>query len=369
LYDFSGIFQLEIENHAGIWYTESGQHENDSPKDSLEREKNMSGHEGHKESEHEHEHEHGHGHGHSHSRSLEGVSGARLICVMLLNFLITAAEVAGGILSGSLSLVSDALHNLSDGLSVIISYYAIKVSERQGDAKKTFGYRRASIMAALLNSSVLIGISLFLFKEAYDKFIHPTAVNGSLVIWVALISLVANFLSMLLLRKGSRGDLNIKATYIHLLSDTLSSLGVILAGVLILFFKVYWVDPLLTVLISLYILWECVAIFRTAINILMQGVPEDIDVGEIETEVKEIAGIEGLHHVHIWCLDENHVNFEAHVNVADMSVSCAQAILTEVEKMLGERYGINHVTLQFEAGGIGDSCPAGGECPFRVKKD
>lgn len=310
--------------------------------------------------------EHGHkGHNHSHSHDIAGVKGIKLLFVILLNLIITAAETVGGIFAGSLSLISDALHNLSDVLAVIISYYAIKISGKQGDAKKTFGYRRASIMAALLNSTVLIGISFFLLREAYDKFMNPRAIDGMLVIWIAVISLVANFLSMLLLRKGAHGDMNVKSAYIHLLSDTLSSLGVIVAGALILLFKVYWVDPALTVLISLYILWECIAILRKAVNILMQGVPDHMNIDEIEGEVKGIAGITDIHHVHVWCLDENHVNFEAHVNVQDMSVSCTQEITGEVEHMLQERYGINHVTLQFEAVCEGGICPAGSECPLR----
>jgi cobalt-zinc-cadmium efflux system protein len=252
---------------------------------------------------------------------------------------------------------------------VIVSYFAIKVSGRQGDGRRTFGYRRASIMAALLNSSVLVGISLFLFKEAWDKFMNPGQINGMLVIWIALISLLANFLGMLLLRNGAHGDMNVKSAYIHLMSDTLSSLGVVIAGVLILLFKAYWVDPLLTVLIGVYILWECIGILRKAVNILMQGVPDNMDIGQIEGEVRAISGIKDIHHVHIWCLDESHVNFEAHVNVAqDMSVCQTQDIADAVEQLLGERYGISHVTLQFEVDCRGGACPAGGECAMKHQK-
>jgi cobalt-zinc-cadmium efflux system protein len=306
----------------------------------------------------------GHANG-GHSHGAEGVKGIRLLLVVLLNFAITAAEVIGGLLSGSLSLISDALHNMSDGFSVIVSYFAMKVSARGGDERRTFGYRRASIMAALLNSSVLVGISLYLFAEAYRRFAHPQALNGSLVIWVAAISLAANTAGMLLLKRGARGDLNVKSTYIHLLSDALSSLGVIAAGALILLFKIYWIDPLFTVLIGAYIFWECIGILRKAVNILMQGVPDNMDIEEIETKVNEIPGVAGLHHVHVWSLDEGHVNFEAHVDVTDMPVSCTRQITSDVEKLLGEKYGISHVTLQFEADCEGGVCPAGGECPVR----
>lgn len=305
--------------------------------------------------------ESGHG-GHAHSHDVKNISGVRLLLVMLLNFIITAAEIAGGIISGSLSLISDALHNLSDAVAVIISYYAIRVSGRKNDERKTFGYRRASIMAALLNSSVLAGISVFLFKEAYGKFMHPQAINGSLVIWVALISLAANFASMLLLKKGSHGDMNVKSTYIHLLSDTLSSLGVIVAGVLILLYKIYWVDPLLTVLISVYILAECAGILKKAVNILMQGTPEGIDVGEVVDAMKASGSVENVHHVHIWCLDERNIHFEAHVSVVDMAVSQSQELSGQLERLLGERFGITHVTLQFECGCCADTGMISGEC-------
>ena len=295
-----------------------------------------------------HEHEE-HNHTNPHSHDVSEIKGIRLIFVMLLNFIITAVEIVGGIYSGSLSLVSDALHNLSDGLSIIISYLAIKISGRQNDIKKTFGYKRASIMVALLNSSVLVGISLFLFKEAYAKFTNPQPINGSMIIWVALISLVANALGVILLQKGSHGDMNIKSTYIHLLSDVLSSIGVVVGGILILFFKIYWVDPLLTVLISIYILKESLSILKDAINILMQSTPENIDINKIVEDLIKVEGINNIHHVHVWSLDENNMNFEGHIDLEnDIPVSLTSTIKESAEHILAEHYGINHITIQFE---------------------
>lgn len=295
--------------------------------------------------EHKHEHEE---HNHTHSHDLSEIKGVRLILVMLLNFLIAAAEIIGGIFSGSLSLISDALHNLSDGLAIIISYFAIKISGKQNDIKRTFGYRRASIMAALLNSSVLIGISVFLFIEAYDKFVNPQPIKGGVVVWVALVGLAANSLGALLLEKGSHGDMNIKSAYLHLFSDALSSVGVVLGGVLILSFGIYWVDPLLTVLISIYALRESFKILKEAMNILMQGAPENMDINKVVEGLKEIDGVEDVHHVHVWSLDDNNINFEAHVNVRDMLVSETKRMSEAFEHVLNEHYGINHITLQFE---------------------
>lgn len=287
-------------------------------------------------------------HDHHHSHGAEEIKGARLLLVLLLNFLITAAEIAGGIISGSLSLISDALHNFSDGLAVAISYWAVKISKRQSDFKKTFGYRRASIMAALLNSAVLVGISVFLLKEAYDKFINPQTINGFMVIWVALIGLAANAICVLLLKKSSHGDMNVRSSYLHLMGDTLSSVGVVIGGILIYFFKIYWVDPLLTVLISVYILKESLKILKDAVNILMQGTPENIDITKIVEDLSTIDDVVNIHHVHVWCIDQSNINFEAHVNVKDMMVSDTKELSQNIENTLMKRYGINHVTLQFE---------------------
>ena len=303
-----------------------------------------------KHNEHE---KHDHFQAHKHVES--DVTGIKLFFVIILNFLITAAQIIGGLVSGSLSLISDALHNFSDGISMIISYLAIKVARKEKDLNRTFGYKRATILAALLNSSVLIVLSIYLFKEAYDRFINAQVIDGGLVIWVALIGLAANFVGMLLLRKNAKGDMNLKSSYLHLLSDTLSSVGVIIGGILISFLKIYWVDPLLTVLIALYVLVESYQIVKKAVQILMQGVPKNIDVDEITKELETIDSVENVHHVHVWSLDENNINFEAHVTIGDMPVSETYKVNREVERIL-EQFGINHITIQFECECCNGSC-------------
>jgi len=286
-------------------------------------------------------------HGHSHSPDIASIKGINIILVVLLNFVITAAEVIGGIYSGSLSLLSDALHNFSDGIAIIFSYIAIKIASKDKDEQKTFGYKRTTILAALLNSIVLIAISIFLFKESYIKFINPEPINGMVVVWVALVSLIANFIGVLLLQKGSKGDMNIKSSYLHLLSDALSSLGVVIGGIIIYYFNIYWIDPLLTVLIGLYVMKESFDIVQKSINILMQGVPEEIDVVAIAQDLQKVAGVENVHHVHVWSLDESNINFEAHVNIEDMLVSDTKEIMEEIEHRL-LHFGITHPTIQFE---------------------
>lgn len=288
-----------------------------------------------------------HNHGHEHSHNVSNIKGANLAIVVLLNFIITVTEIVGGVFAGSLSLISDSLHNFSDGISIIISYLAIKIASKENDIKRTFGYKRATILAALINSSVLIVISVFLLKEAYDKFVIPQPINGSLVIWVALIGLIANITGVLLLQKGAKGSMNIRSSYLHLLSDALSSIGVVIGGILIFYFNIYWIDPLLTVLIALYVFKESYEIIKSAIQILMQGAPENLDVETLVKELEKIEAVENVHHVHVWSLDENNVNFEAHVNVKDMLVSETTKILERIEFVLSN-YSINHVTVQFE---------------------
>lgn len=298
---------------------------------------------------------------HHHHKSSE-ISGIKLILTIALNLLIAIAEIIGGLVAGSLSLISDALHNLSDGLAIILSFLAIRIASKANDRRRTFGYKRASILAAFINSAALIGISLFLFKEAYNKFFSRQPIDGGVVIGVALVGLVANFLGVLLLKKNAAENLNLKAAYFHLLSDTLSSVAVIIGGWAILVFKAYWIDPVLTVLIGLYVLKESIDILRQTINVLMQGVPVHLELGEVVDAVQEIPDVKRVHHVHLWNLDEKNLIFEAHLDIDDMMVSKAEMLGLEIERMLHERFEITHATLQFECAGCGDCDLIAGEC-------
>jgi cobalt-zinc-cadmium efflux system protein len=268
---------------------------------------------------------------------------------MVLNFLITVVEVIGGLLSGSLSLLSDALHNFSDGFSIIISYIAIRLGKQPKSAKYTFGLKRAEILAAVINAGTLIVICFYLFKEAYERFTQPQAIAGGMMIIVACIGLIANVIGTLLLKKGSQHNINIRSAYLHLLGDAISSVAVIIGGITIFFFQIYWVDPLLTVLISLYILKKSIEIVKEAINVLMMGTPESISIENIQKELEDIDGINNIHHVHIWRLSEQNIHFEAHIDVTDMPVSQTTDLSAIIEEKLKHNHGITHITLQFES--------------------
>ncbi len=279
----------------------------------------------------------------------EFVSSRNLLVTTVLNLAITIAEFIGGLLSNSLALLSDALHNLSDTLAILLAYIANRIAKKASNKRKTFGYKRIEILAAFLNSLVLIVISIFLFVEAVKRFQDPEPIKGQIMFIVAGIGLLANLFSVLLLRKSSRGNLNIKSAYLHLIGDTLSSVAVIIGGVLIYFYQIYWVDPVITILIGLYIMKETWHILKKTVDILMQGVPESIDVSQIKLELERTPEVENIHHVHIWNLSDRIIHFECHAKLAkDIRVSETGPVLKKIEHTLRDRFNIRHITVQFE---------------------
>lgn len=268
---------------------------------------------------------------------------------VVLNLAIAVAEVVGGLLANSLSLLSDALHNLGDGLALLFAYIANRVSKKDATNKKTFGYKRIEILSAFINSMVLIAISVYLFVEAIERFFNPAVIDSTVMLVVATIGLAANVISVLILHKDSAHNLNIKAAYLHLIGDTLSSVVVIIGGVLIYFYDLYWIDPAVTILIGIYILKEAIAIVKETLDILMQGTPEGIDLRDVKAEVERLPGINNIHHVHTWALNENQFHFEAHVDLEkDMAVSESTEMQKEIEELLYDKFDFAHVTLQFE---------------------
>jgi len=272
------------------------------------------------------------------------------VIAISLNLFITVFEFIGGIISGSLALISDALHNLTDTFALVISFIALQFSKRENTEKSTFGYKRAEVLAALFNASALVIASFFLFKEAFIRFIHPVAVNTSIMIAVAVVCLAANAFSALLLRKDSRDNINIKSAYVHLVTDALSSVAVIAGGILIYFLGIQWIDPFLTLIIGIYVLKAGYAIVLQAVHILMMHTPYGLDISAIAREISTIQGVKNVHHVHLWGVTENDFHFEAHIDVAwDMKVSETCRIRESIALLLEEKYNINHTTLQFES--------------------
>jgi cobalt-zinc-cadmium efflux system protein len=286
-------------------------------------------------------------HGHHTHHGLEG-SGRRLGWSIALNLVITVAEVVGGILSGSLALLSDALHNFSDTASLGISHAARRIARRDPNPQKTFGYRRAEIIGAFANLVTLVLIALFLMKEAVERLLDPQPVNGYVMITVAVIGLLANLLTAGLLRRDAQGSLNIRSAYLHVVLDAVSSVGVVVGGLLILWLDLYVVDPVLTFAISLYILYHSYEMLRQTTDILMESTPGHLNLDEIVDEVKSISYVRDAHHLHVWQLDEHHLALEAHVVIDQSDTAVMEHVKRSIKQRLAERFDISHSTLEFE---------------------
>lgn len=265
--------------------------------------------------------------------------------------LITLAQVIGGLISGSLSLLSDALHNFSDVLSLIVSYFATIISKKEASSNKTFGYKRAEIIAAFVNSATLIVVAVILIKEAVERFIDPQQVGSDLVILLSLLGILVNGFSVLLIKKDADRNMNMKSAYLHLLTDMMASVAVLIGGILMKFYEAYWIDPLLTVLIALYLIYMGYDLLRASTRVLMLFTPDTIEVQQIVDSISKIEDIKNVHHVHIWQLNEDEVHLEAHIDFdKDINLSQFDMILEKIEKDVYKNFGINHVNIQPEFG-------------------
>jgi len=274
---------------------------------------------------------------------------SRLIISAGLNFVTVIVQVIGGLASGSLSLLSDALHNLSDAVALAVSFIAVRLSRRKNTEAQTFGYKRAEILAALFNACTLVVVSFFLFKEAIVRLIHPHPINSMLMLGAAMMGLIANIVSVFLLKTHAHDDMNVRAAYVHLFSDFLSSIAVIFGAFMIFILRTYWIDPVLTFLIGIYVLRQGYKIIEESTHILMQHVPKGISLRDIQIEIESIDGVKDIHHAHLWAVTERDIFFEAHINVSrDMPVSETCLLVKQVEDTLKERFNITHVTLQLE---------------------
>lgn len=288
-------------------------------------------------------------HSHSHHHHTHDTKGRNLFISILLNIIITVAQVIGGILSGSLSLLSDALHNFSDVLSLIVSYIANRYSKKKASFDKTFGYKRAEIIAAFVNASSLIIVALYLIYEAIVRFIHPQEIESGLVIWLALLGIVANGFSVLLLKKDSKDNMNMRSAYLHLLTDMSASVAVLIGGLLMKYFNWFWVDSVLTLLIAFYLIVMGYDLLKNSFRVLMLFSPEDVDLKEIREAISAFPEIKNVHHMHIWQLNEKENHLEAHIDFyEDITLSQFDDILNKVEEVLYHQFGINHVNIQPE---------------------
>ncbi len=276
------------------------------------------------------------------------VSGKNMAIAIVLNFIITIGQIIGGVISGSVALLTDALHNFSDVISLILSYITNRLAKRKSTVKQTYGYKRAEILAAFVNSVTLIAIALYLIFEAVERFLNPEPVGADIVIYFALGSIVINLLSVIILHKDSKENLNVKSSYLHLLTDVMTSVAVLLGGILMKYYGIFWVDSLLSVIIAVYLIISSYKLTLTAIKILMQFTPHGVDIIQITDEIGGIKNVKNIHHVHFWQLTDKELFFDAHIDLEfDCTISDFQIILQEIEEIL-LKYNIAHCNIQPE---------------------
>jgi cobalt-zinc-cadmium efflux system protein len=276
-----------------------------------------------------------------------GSPEGRLIISLVLNFIITLGQLAGGLIANSLGLLSDAAHNLSDVVALGMSLWAVRLGRRTATHRRTFAYKRAEILVALFNSAVLIGISVYIVVEAIRRLLNPSDVDGLWVMAFAAGGLVINGLAALLLRSHSH-DLNMRSAFLHLVGDAFTSLGVMASGLIVYLWGWNYADAIISILVSLWIGREAFAIVKSTVHVLMEGTPEGIEYHTVEKAVTAVPGIKGIHDLHIWSLSSNDIALSAHVEVDDATLSEHTALLAAVKDLLGHEFGIGHATLELE---------------------
>jgi len=285
-------------------------------------------------------------HSHQHDHDISEMGDRRLGFAIAINMLLTLVQVVGGILSGSLSLIADALHNFSDAASLLIAWVARKIGRQPADHFRTFGYKRAEIIATLINLVTLVLIGLYLVYEALWRIYEPQIIEGWMVVIVAAIALVIDLITAFLTFTMSKSSMNIRAAFLHNVSDALASVGVIVAGTLILLYEWYWSDTLITLLIAAYVLYQAATMLPKTIHILMQGTPEGIVIDDVVTAMQQVENVINVHHVHIWKLDEHQNALEAHVILSDYSNM--DEVKGNLKTRLANEFLISHSTLEFE---------------------
>ncbi|MDG1136383.1 MAG: cation diffusion facilitator family transporter, partial [Bacteroidales bacterium] len=276
------------------------------------------------------------------------VSGRKMAIAIVLNIFITISQIIGGLISGSVALLSDALHNFSDVISLILSYITNRLAKKKSTEQQTYGFKRAEILSAFINSVTLIAIAIYLIVEAVERFINPQVIDFNIVIVFASASVVINLISVIILHKDSKGNMNIKSAYLHLLTDVMTSLAVVLGGFMMKYFEIYRIDSILSFLIAFYLIFSSYKLTIESIKILMQFTPNNLDIQNICKDICSLEEIVNTHHVHLWQLNDKDVFFEAHIDLQnDITITDFQGVLIKIENIL-DNYHIHHFNIQPE---------------------
>lgn len=283
---------------------------------------------------------------HPHHDETEAMSDSRLVGAVAVNILLTLAQVVGGAVSGSLSLIADALHNLNDAASLALALFARKVGRKPADKLMTFGYGQAEVVAALINLTTLIIVGLYLVYEAILRFIDPKPIEGWIIVIVAGVALVIDVATALMVRVGAKHSVNIKAAFLHNVSDALASVGVIVAGALILLYDLYVADLIVTLIIAAYVLYQGFSLLPRTIRLLMHATPDGLEFDRVVEAIRGVEGVRDVHHVHIWNLGEHALALEAHVEPHGASLADFAAAKVRIRTMLARDFKVKHATLE-----------------------
>jgi cobalt-zinc-cadmium efflux system protein len=292
-----------------------------------------------------------HNHSHSHFGDLANQTTKRLALSLGLTAAFVVIEILAGLFSNSLALLTDAAHNFTDVIALGLSWYAVMAAAQPAHAGKTFGYHRVGILVALVNSTTLILIAFGIFYEAFHRFVSPAEVNAPVLIGVGIVAFLINAGTAWLVKSGSEHDLNLRSTFLHLMGDVLSTLGAVLAGILIVFTNWNWLDPLVSVMIGGFILWNAWSILRQSIHILLESTPQGINVDALIRDLRAVEGVLDVHDLHVWSINENLQALSAHVTTNDVLVSAGLPIQQKLNELLAHKYNIQHATLQLECEG------------------
>ena len=289
-----------------------------------------------------------HNHEHTHFNDLTQQTVRRLALSLVITLVFVFVEIAAGIFSNSLALLTDAAHNFTDVLALALSWWALRLTSQPANHNKTYGYHRAGILAALANSTTLVVIALGIFYEAYHRFLNPPEVQADVLIGVGMLAVLINIVTAFLVRRGAEHDLNIRSAFLHLMGDVLSTVGAVVAGVIIRYTAWNWLDPLVSVLIGFLILWSAWSIVRESVEILMESTPTDIDMEAMIRDITSVDRVHNVHDLHVWSITQSMRTLSAHLVTDDLAISEGSSIQSQVNEVLFHRYNVSHATLQLE---------------------
>ena len=287
-------------------------------------------------------------HAHSDAGDSAKLAANRLAISAGLTLAFVAFEAIAGVRANSLALLSDAGHNLTDVVALGLSWYAMRLGAQHANAHKTFGYHRAGILAALVNSTTLVLVTLGIFYEAYQRFKAPPQVDANILIGVGLVAILANLGTAWLVHRGSAHDLNLRSAFIHLIGDVVSTVGAVLAGIIIVYTGWNWLDPLVSVFIGVLIMWNAWGIVRETVDILLEGTPRDIDMSQMVRDLMRVDGVRGVHDLHVWSISQSLRALSAHILIDDVPISSGAGIQRQINELVSHQYDIGHATLQLE---------------------